>query len=253
MTFFYTIKLKHVKRYFVIIVFTILTITILAINGGNHLSVFSSQDGPVGLARGNENNEDISLTFNVTWGDQMIEPILDQLNEHDVQATFFLLGEWAEHHPHLIELIDEAGHEIGMLGYRYKSYLDLDNDAIVKDLHRAQDVFNKLGYTDLNLLRTPSGHLDEDVLTIAVKQGYDVIQWRVNSNDWKAPGVDNIVDEVISETKNGDIILMHASDSAIQTAESLALILPTLKEKGFKFISVSELISQADIETDPVE
>ncbi len=215
--------------------------------------VFSTGDQPRALSKGNTDSNNISLTFNITWGDTILEPILDQLKKHGVTATFFLLGEWAEHHPHLVELIDQEGHEIGMLGYRYKSYLELDNPNIINDLNKAKDIFNKLGFTDIKILRTPSGHLNEDVLSTVVNQGYDVIQWDINPNDWETPGVEQIVDHVMSTTDNGSIILLHASDSATQTKEALEIILPGLKEKGFEFTTISKLISQADTKTEAIE
>lgn len=164
-----------------------------------------------------------------------------------------MLGEWAEHHPHLVDLIVDRGHEIGMLGYRYKSYLKQTINDVQNDLYRAKDTFTKLGYPDLTLIRTPSGHFDQDILSTAVNQGYQVIDWRVDADDWKTPGVNQIVEQVITNTSNGDIILMHASDSATQTKEALETIIPHLKEKGYSFVTISELISQAQIDTNSIE
>ncbi|WP_440897056.1 polysaccharide deacetylase family sporulation protein PdaB [Amphibacillus sp. Q70] len=253
MTFFFAFKLNHLKKYFIVLVFGFIVTSLLIFNGNKYLQVFSSEEDPRALLKGNEDRNEIGLTFNITWGDEMLEPILQQLENENVSATFFLLGEWAEHHPHLVDLIAEKGHEIGMLGYRYKSYLELETNEVTKDLYKAKDIFTKLNYPDLYLLRTPSGHLNKEVLTTAVNQGYQVIDWRVNPNDWETPGVNNIVDEVMLETENGDIILMHASDSATQTAEALETILPGLKKKGFQFVTISELITQAEIDTKPIE
>lgn len=253
MTFFLIIKMKRLKKLFYIVSFGALVIFLILINGNVGSHVFSSVDNPSALIKGNENNREISLTFNVTWGDQILEPILDLLNEESVSATFFLLGEWAEHHPHLVDLITEKGHEIGMLGYRYKSYLKQTINDVQNDLYKAKDTFTTLGYPDLKLVRTPSGHFDKEVLTTAVNQGYQVIDWRVDAQDWETPGVNKIIDHVVSNTSNGDIILMHASDSATQTKESLATIIPSLKQKGYTFVTISELITQAEIEISPIE
>lgn len=253
MSFFFVLKLNQFKKYFIVLVFGFIVVSFLIFSGNKYLQVFSSEEDPRALLKGNEDRNEIGLTFNITWGDEMLEPILQQLENENVSATFFLLGEWAEHHPHLVDLIAEKGHEIGMLGYRYKSYLEQETSEVTKDLYKAKDIFTKLNYPDLYLLRTPSGHLNEEVLTTAVNQGYQVIDWRVNPNDWETPGVNNIVDEVMLETENGDIILLHASDSATQTAEALETILPGLKKKGFQFVTISELITQAEINTKPIE
>ncbi|SEO74006.1 polysaccharide deacetylase family sporulation protein PdaB [Amphibacillus marinus] len=253
MLLFYTIKLKQLKKYAVIGLLSIIALVFITTQSKQYLQVFSSDAAPLAISKGDQESSNVSLTFNITWGDQIVEPILKQLDEHDVRATFFLLGEWAEHHPHLVDKISEAGHEIGMLGYRYTSYLEMDANEVTRDLNLAKTIFEKLGYKDLKLIRTPSGHLNEEVLALVSDQGYDVIQWRINTNDWKAPGVEQIIDTVLSETENGDIILMHASDSATQTEDALATVLPGLQQKGYQFVTVSELITQAEIETKPVE
>ena len=253
MTFFYVFRLNRFRKYFLVFTFGIIITAMVMIYGNSSLSVFSTQENPRALLKGNEDNNEISLTFNLTWGDEMLEPILDQLEGNNVSATFFLLGEWAEHHPHLVDLIAEKGHEIGMLGYRYKSYLKQDLTDVTNDLYRAKDTFTKLNYPDLNLLRTPSGHLNEEVLSVAINQGYQVIDWEVNAHDWETPGTSTIAGNVVDETDNGSIILMHASDSATQTPEALKIILPTLKEKGYQFVTISELISQAKIDTKSIE
>lgn len=253
MSFFFVFKFNQLKKYFIVLAFSFIVISLLVFNATKYLQVFSSEEDPRALMKGNEDRDEIALTFNITWGDEVLEPILDQLEDENVSATFFLLGEWAEHHPHLVDLIVEKGHEIGMLGYRYKSYLKQDINEVTKDLYKAKDVFTKLNYPDLNLLRTPSGHLNKEVLTTAVNQGFQVIDWRVDPNDWEKPGVNYIVDQVMLETESGDIILMHASDSATQTAEALKTILPGLKEKGFQFVTISELITQAEISIKPIE
>jgi|SRR5690625_1199080 len=253
MTFFYAIRMNRLKKYFFVVTFGIIMTSMIIFYGNSALSVFSSQESPRALIKGDENKSYIGLTFNVTWGDEMLEHTLDVLAENSVEATFFLLGEWAEHHPHLVDLIAEKGHEIGMLGYRYKSYLKQDLTDVTNDLYRAKDTFTKLGYPDLNLLRTPSGHINKEVLSLAVNQGYQVIDWEVNSHDWETPGVQMIIDQILTETSNGSIILMHASDSATETPDALKTILPDLKKKGFQFVTISELISQAETETKPIE
>src|SRR5699024_11475158 len=138
MIFYMTIILLQFNKYLIVLMFGIIILSIFGINSGGDLHVFSSEESPRALMKGNEENSEVALTFNITWGDEVLEPILQQLENEDVTATFFLLGEWAEHHPHLVDLIDEKGHEIGMLGYRYKSYLKQDIEEVTKDLYKAK-------------------------------------------------------------------------------------------------------------------
>lgn len=221
---------------------------ILQVSGG-----WFTESEEVALTKGSAEDPNIALTFNISWGEEKVHDILEKLEAEEVQATFFLSGEWAERHPEIVEKIAEGKHEIGMLGYRYKSYVKQEIEQVQRDLHLAQEVFSRLGYEDLNLLRTPSGHFNEEVLELAKKMGFEVIHWNVNPNDWDNPGTEKIVDDVMKATSNGDILLLHASDSAKQTAGALETILPGLKNKGFSFVPISELISQVDAEVEIVE
>lgn len=95
----------------------------------------------------------------------------------------------------------------------------------------------------IKLLRPPSGDFNKATLKIAESLGYTVVHWSNNSNDWKNPGVNNIVSTVSNNLKGGDIVLLHASDSALQTNKALPLLLQKLKSDGYEQISVSQLIS----------
>lgn len=211
----------------------------------NVWSVFSGEKSSI-LGKGNKKEPNISLTFNISWGEERAHDILKQLKEHQVQATFFVSGEWAERHPDIVEKIVEGKHELGMLGYRYKNYVEQEVDQVRRDLQHAKEVFTKLGYKDISLLRTPSGHFNEEIIKLAGNLGLQVVHWNQNPNDWQNPGQQKIVDHLMKHTSNGDIILLHASDAVKQTANALKTVLPGLKNKGFTFVTITELINQAD-------
>ncbi|SET85334.1 polysaccharide deacetylase family sporulation protein PdaB [Oceanobacillus limi] len=252
MQHFYVLRFKNWKKLLVVLAFAFFAATFLSFERDGAFSIFS-QDQSVALTKGNADEPDISLTFNISWGEEKVHDILKQLNQNQVQATFFVSGEWAERHPDILKKITDDEHEIGMLGYRYKSYLEQDIEEVRKDLLQAKETFRKLGYEDLELVRAPNGHFNEEVIELAESLGNKVIHWNVNPNDWKNPGTQQIVDHIMEKTANGDIILMHASDSAKQTAESLKTILPGLKNKGFDFATISELINQAHAESEIVD
>ncbi|GGM43384.1 polysaccharide deacetylase family sporulation protein PdaB [Paraliobacillus quinghaiensis] len=252
MTYFLTIKLKKIKRTSLLLLLAFFTALFLWVESESDFSVFSSKDNPAALSQGSPDDASIALTFNISWGNEMVEPTLKKLKQNDVKATFFLIGEWAEHHPDLVEQIEADGHEIGMMGYRYKSYLKQEIEQVRKDLIKAKDVFTTLGYPEMKLLRTPSGHINDEILKLAETQGYDVIQWNINPRDWKNPGTQKIIDRVMKNTDNGDIILLNASDSVKQTPEALDTILPGLKKKGFSYVTISEMITRAKAENHEV-
>ncbi|TQS76164.1 polysaccharide deacetylase family sporulation protein PdaB [Ornithinibacillus gellani] len=252
MQHFYVWKFNRTRRLFVVVSLAFIAALYVWVQSDGVMSVFSKK-GPAALARGNPDAKDIGLTFNISWGEEKVHDILKQLKDSDATATFFVSGEWAERHPDILEAIIADKHELGMLGYRYKSYLDQELSQVRKDLIYAKEVFRKLGYKDIQLLRTPSGHFSEEIIELAESLDFQVIHWNVNPNDWKNPGTQEITDFVLKETDNGDIILLHASDAAKQTAGALKTILPGLKNKGYQFATISEIIHQAEAKEKIVE
>nr|WP_205094511.1 polysaccharide deacetylase family sporulation protein PdaB [Thalassobacillus pellis] len=238
--------MKKIKKYFIIVLLALFCALFIWLGQLNSKAVFTSDDGPQALSKGDDSRAAAALTFNISWGTEKVNDVLAKLAEHKVKATFFVSGEWAERHPDLLKKINEGEHEIGMMGYRYISYLEQEPEQIRKDLEYAKQIFAKLGYDNVTLLRPPHGQFNKEVLKIADDKGFDVIQWSVNPHDWKNPGTKEIVNQVMSESSKGDIILLHASDSVKQTPKALETILPGLKGKGLKLVRISDLIAGSE-------
>jgi peptidoglycan-N-acetylglucosamine deacetylase len=243
MNFFYVVSGRFLKQVSLIMIVAFFTAWFLYMDNLSQLPAFSTNSGPKAVYRG---EKDIALTFNIGWGDEKAEPILNVLKKEDVKsATFFLAGSWAERHPDIVDQIKKSGYEIGILGYNYVDYTEIDNTKIKKDISKAQEVFAKLNIKNIKVLRAPTGHFDERTLKIAEQYGYTVVHWSIDSKDWTNPGVNSIVANV-DQAKKGDIVLLHASDSAKQTAQALPLILADLKHKGLKLVTVSEMIANGN-------
>ncbi|WP_163539087.1 polysaccharide deacetylase family sporulation protein PdaB [Gracilibacillus sp. YIM 98692] len=242
----YIIDIKKEKKLFLLVPIAFFVALFLFLETNYTPTVFSNQDAPKALSAGDSEHSSISLTFNIHYGNEKLDPILEELRQNDVRATFFLSGEWAERHPDLLEKIAEDKHEIGMLGYQYKSYVEQDTEAIRRDMLKAKDTFRKLGFEDVYLLRPPNGHINKDVLSIAENQGFKVIHWSINPNDWENPGTDVIKEHVLSNASNGDIVLLHASDAVKQTDKALSTIIPEIKQRGMELTTISEMITQAE-------
>src|SRR5690625_2059918 len=213
---FYTFNLRRWKRWGIVFMIVCVIAFFLWLQR-SLIFPFFYNDEPTAVLKGHDAEPYVALTFNISWGDEKVHDILKQLEEENVQATFFVSGEWAERHPEIIEDIQEGTHELGMLGYRYKSYLKQDIDSVRRDLFQAKHVFDKLGYDDIKWLRPPSGHFNEDIEALIERLELKLIHWTVHPNDWKNPGTDVIVKEVMKDIEKGDIILLHASDAAKQT------------------------------------
>lgn len=246
MNFFVVLNGKALKNVVLILIAAFFTAWFLYMENLAQIPVFSTKEGPKAVYRG---EKDLALTFNIGWGDEKAEPILDTLKKENVKsATFFLSGAWAERHPDIVNRIVKDGFEIGILGYDYVDYRDLEDSKIGKDIAKAQEAFGKLNVKDIKLLRAPTGHFDERALRIAKRYGYTMVHWRVDSKDWTNPGVGKIVANVKKADK-GDIVLLHASDSAKQTAKALPLILQDIRQRGLKLVSVSEMITNGEVQS----
>lgn len=252
MKFFLVFSGKKLKRAFIVIIAAFFTAGILYMENMQSF-VFSTEEGPKAIYKGESKSNNIALTFDVGWGDDKTKPILDLLkNEKIKNSTFFLSASWAERHPEIVKQIIEDGHEIGSMGYHYKNYTEMKDEKIKRDIALADETLKKLGVKDLKLLRPPNGNFDKRVLKIAETYGYSVVHWSIDSKDYMNPGVDKVVTNVLSNVKGGDIILLHASDSAKQTEKALPLILKGIKNRQLTNISVSELISNTDIKNKEV-
>lgn len=247
---FYVLNSKILKQISLVVIAAFFTAWLLYMENIVNLPVFSTSNGPKAVYKG---EKDIALTFDIGWGDEKAGPILDELIKENVKsATFFLAGSWAERHPDLVEKIKKNGYEIGILGYNYLDYTEQEDSKIRKDILNAQVAFGKLNIKDIKLLRAPTGHFDERTLKIAERYGYTVVHWSIDSQDWTNPGVEKIVENVKGANK-GDIILLHASDSAKQTVKALPQIIGDLRGKGLKFVTVSEMIANGSAQSEEIK
>jgi peptidoglycan-N-acetylglucosamine deacetylase len=244
MNFFYVVNGKAIKSVILVLIAAFFTAWFMYIENLSQIPVFSAKDEPKAVYRG---EKDLALTFNIGWGDEKAEPILDALKKENVKsATFFLSGSWAERHPDIVSRIQKEGYEIGILGYNYEDYTELEDTKVARDILKAQEAFKKLNVKEIKLIRAPTGHFDKRTLKIAKRLGYTVVHWSIDSKDWQNPGVQKIVDNT-KDADKGEIILLHASDSAKQTANALPLILQNIRQKDLKLVTVSEMIANGEV------
>lgn len=251
---FWTVKASHLKRILILFLTGLFAVGIVIVEQRD-VSVF---DKTIPASGGNEpaaiysvptDKKRVALTFDISWGDKRPGPILDILEQKQVdKVTFFLSSPWAENHPDIVQRIVDAGYEIGSHGHKHINYSRLSEEEIRQQIVKADEILHKLTGTKPTLIRLPNGDFDKRVLKVADSLGYTVIQWDTDSLDWMNPGVDKIVQRVVNNVHPGDIILMHASDSCKQTHLALPVIIDKLREKGYELVTVSELIATAEID-----
>lgn len=242
---------RKLKRLFFLVVACIFALGILY-SERKHITVFS-YDEPTAIYSVKTDENKLALTFDISWGDKRTEPILEILKDKGVEkATFFLSSPWSETHQDIVQKIVDAGYEIGSHGHKHVNYSTLSEEEIRKQIVTAHEILQKVTGQTPNLIRMPNGDFDKRVLRIAEDLNYKVIQWDTDSLDWMNPGVDKIIERVTAKAHSGDIILMHASDSCKQTHLALPTIIDNLRDKGFEFVTVSELIFQTNLDENEV-
>ncbi|PZD96962.1 polysaccharide deacetylase family sporulation protein PdaB [Paenibacillus sambharensis] len=246
MNFFVVWNGRRLKRYFLLAVAIMFSAGVVYAEKDN-ITVFAPPT-PAAIYSVPTEKKVVALTFDISWGDKRALPILDILKEKGVtKSTFFLSAPWAQSHPEIVSKIAESGYEIGSHGHKHDNYSKFSDEEIRTQIQTAHSILSTVVGKSPNLIRMPNGDFDKRVLQIADQLGYKVIQWDTDSLDWMNIGTDKIVNRVISKAHPGDIILMHASDSAKQTPEALPKIIEQLQAKGYTFVSVSELIAHTEL------
>ncbi len=184
----------------------------------------------------------VSISFDAAWGNEDTEEILFILEKNGVKATFFMTGEWVEKYPEDVKKIYEAGHDLANHSENHKNMSQLSGNDCCDELMKVHNKVKELTGYEMFLFRPPYGDYDNDVICRATECGYYTIQWSIDSLDWKNYGVDNIIERVCEHKalKNGAIILCH--NGAQYTADALDSVLKQIKEKGYEFVPISELI-----------
>ena len=188
----------------------------------------------------------LSLTFDAAWGNSDTDELLSLLAENKVKATFFVTGEWAEKYPEDVRKFFDAGHEIQNHSDAHPHPNTLSYEALVRDTAACDEKITAVTGTTPTLYRAPYGEYNDLVIRTLKSLGKQVVQWDVDSLDWKEGSAEEIADRAFDRVKNGSILLFH--NDAKNTPAALKFLLPRLKEEGFSFCTVSELIPPGPFE-----
>lgn len=203
------------------------------------------------IKHGNDEEKLIALTFDDGPDKDYTPQILDILKENDVKATFFVVGENVGWNPEILKREYDEGHEIGNHTFTHINVAKRNYFEINKEINETQKAVKKVIGKEPNLFRPPYRAISRDMCTIAKDKNMNIILWsNLDPRDWSNPGVNYIVETIMNKVKNGTIILLHdynnARSSTTQTIQALKVVIPKLKEQGYKFVTVSELIEHMD-------
>lgn len=200
--------------------------------------------GPIAIAGTRTERKVVALTFDHSWGNKFTPSILDTLKANNTKVTFFIMGPWAQKYQDVAKRMAADGHEIASHGYRHQNYGDMTREWVKEDIEKSHALIKEITGVDAKLIRPPNGHYNQQSLKVTEELGYKTIIWNIDSLDWKNPGRDVIIERVMKRLKPGGIILMHASDTPVQTAEALPILLEKIKAQGYEIVTVSQLLEQ---------
>ncbi|RUT35908.1 polysaccharide deacetylase family protein [Paenibacillus zeisoli] len=188
----------------------------------------------------------IALTFDDVPDPRFTPQVLDILAKNHIKATFFVVGQRAEKHPGLVKRIYREGHLIGNHSYNHPLFKN-KSLAYFKDqiLRTETIIYNLTGFRP-KFIRPPYGEINEEQLRWVKSRGYKVINWNVDSKDWKGLNKLQVTNNILSAAGPGSIILQHAGGGVgadlTGTIEALPIVIRTLKSKGYTFVDLSELL-----------
>lgn len=172
--------------------------------------------------------------------------ILSVLKEKQVRATFFVLGENVEHFPEILAQEVTDGHEIGIHTYSHPALPKLSSHRISEEFDKAENAILPIAPKP-TLFRPPGGLYNSRVLETAHQRGYTVILWSIDPRDWSCPPSEKVIDRVLREVKPGSIVLLHDGQYPLPTPKALIAIIDGLRERGYDFVTVSELLQYNEV------
>jgi len=186
----------------------------------------------------------IAMTFDDGPSAALTPKLLDILAAHHIKVTFFVLGEMVAEHPEILARAAREGHEIASHSWSHPNFAKMSQEGVRSQLQRTDDEIKSATGTRPTLFRPPYGSITErEKRWIHDEFGYDIILWDVDPLDWKRPGPAVVRNRILKETRPGSIVLSH--DIHPGTIEAMPSTFDELEAKGFKFVTVSELLGMA--------
>jgi peptidoglycan/xylan/chitin deacetylase (PgdA/CDA1 family) len=184
----------------------------------------------------------VAMTFDDGPHPQNTPRLLDILRARNVKATFYVIGRSVDLYPQIVRRTVAEGHEIGNHSNTHRLLSKLSDAEILSDLRRCHDAIGRAAGVQPRTMRPPyGGLLQRQRELVHAEFGYPTILWSVDPLDWKRPGPGVVTSRILSGTTAGGIVLAH--DLHSQTVDAMPATLDGLLRRGFKFVTVSQLLA----------
>lgn len=194
--------------------------------------------------KGSKHGKRVALTFDDGPDRKHTLHVLEVLKNEKVPATFFVVGNMVKKNPDILKRIEQEGHVIGNHSWSHPQMTKISGKEVDAQIDRTnQAVYDIIGKKPL-LFRPPYGAINKRVEKQIGGKGIKVVNWSVDTNDWRGRSSEQILNTVKSEVEPGGIILQHSSggENLKGSMEALPEIIKYLKEQGYEFVTVDKLI-----------
>lgn len=187
----------------------------------------------------------VALTFDDGPG-KYTEKLLDILAEHDIKATFFMIGSQIDDYREVVKRMEEDGHEVAGHTWSHRQLTKLSSEEMTDQIMTTRAKIYEVTGADTTLLRPPYGSYNDKVKKVCQDLGVVMVNWSVDTLDWKNKNADKVYNAIMEDVEDGAIVLCH--DLYDTTVEAMKRVIPELMEQGYQFVTVSELLSYSEKE-----
>lgn len=201
------------------------------------------------MLNGPRENKVIALTFDDAPDPRFTPAILDILAKYNICATFFLVGDRAAKHPDLVNRILREGHVIGNHSYDHALFSQLSFSQFQKEIWRTDAIIKNIAGVSPRFMRPPYGELLSQQVAWGKNNGFTIVNWDVDSEDWKKnPSSSRVLSNIKKTLQPGSIVLQHAGggegQDLIGTVKALPILIEQLQGKGYKLVTLPEMLGK---------
>lgn len=196
------------------------------------------------LFNGNTHLPEIALTFDDGPNPFYTPQVLAILQKYGVKATFFDVGYLVADYPNIVRQEYNEGNIVANHSWSHPVLTYLSAQAILSQLTSTTYAIRAATGVRPTFFRPPYGATNNIVLAQARYLGYTTVLWDGSAGDWKLPGVSVIISKLLFYARDGAILLLHdGGGNRAQTVAALPTIITTLENRGYKFVTIQQLVN----------
>lgn len=200
-------------------------------------------DGQVIFRHGTVGKKTVALTFDDGPHPQYTEEILALLHRYGIRATFFFIGQNVEYYRSTARAVVAAGHEVGNHTYSHPIFGQTTTLQLAEEIEKTDRLLAEIGCESVSLFRPPQGLYGKELTDLLRNKSKKAVLWSIDTRDWDHRPSDAILQNIDENLRGGDIILFHDYVSGENTTlPALKKLIPALLERGYRFVTVSELL-----------